>query len=78
MKSTGWIALLGIETKEAFAPIATLKRQIYLGALLISLLVALILRMVLKTGVGAARDGGGGDAAHERGPTATRADTGRA
>jgi len=48
MKTTGWMAIGGMTTEEAFAPIATLKRQIYVGALLISLLVALILRFVLK------------------------------
>ena len=48
IKNTGWIAVIGIETQEAFAPIVTLKRQIYVGALLISLLVALVLRFVLK------------------------------
>lgn len=48
MKSAGWIALLGIATDEAFAPMVALRHQIYLGALLISLLVALILRYVLK------------------------------
>ena len=48
MKSTGWFAIAGVATEEAFAPIMTLKRQIYLGALAISLLVALILHFVLK------------------------------
>jgi PAS domain S-box-containing protein len=47
MKTTGWIVIAAIPTEEAFAPIATLKRQIYLAALLISLLVALALRVVL-------------------------------
>jgi len=48
MKTTGWMVIGGMTTEEAFAPIATLKREIYFGALLISLLVALILRFVLK------------------------------
>ena len=41
MKTTGWIVIAAIPTAEAFAPIAALKRQIYVAALLISLLVAL-------------------------------------
>lgn len=48
MESTGWIVVAGIATSEAFAPIASLKRQIYLGALLISLVVAAILYLVLR------------------------------
>lgn len=48
MQSADWIALLGIGTEEAFAPIVSLRRRIYLGALLLSLVAALILRAVLK------------------------------
>ena len=48
MKGTDWMVVAGITTEEAFAPIAKLKYRIYLGALLISLLVALILRFALK------------------------------
>ncbi len=48
VKNAGWIVISAIETREAFAPIAKLKYQIYLGALLISCFVALILYLVLK------------------------------
>ncbi len=48
MKNTGWIVIAAVDTQEAFAPIVKLNRQIYLGALLISLLVALVLHLVLK------------------------------
>ena len=47
MPTTGWMLLGGIETGEIFAPIATLKRQVYLAALVISLLIAAILRFAL-------------------------------
>ena len=47
MKTTGWIVVAGVTTEEAFAPIATLKRQIYLAALAMSLALALVLRLVL-------------------------------
>ena len=47
MGTTGWMLLGGIETKEIFAPSATLKRQVYIAALLISLLIAAMLRFVL-------------------------------
>ncbi len=47
MKTTGWVVLAAIPTAEAFAPIAALKRQIYLAALLLSLATMLILRQVL-------------------------------
>ena len=46
--SAGWIVVVAIETREAFAPISTLKREIYFGAMLISLLVAVFLYLVLK------------------------------
>jgi PAS domain S-box-containing protein len=48
MKTTGWSVLAGIATHEIFAPVAALKRQIYLAALLLSLAVAAILHFVLK------------------------------
>ena len=48
MASTGWLVVAGIATSEAFAPIVSLRRQIYLGALLISLVVAAILYLVLR------------------------------
>jgi PAS domain S-box-containing protein len=47
MKTTGWIVLAGVATAEAFAPIATLQRQIYLAALLMTLVMFAILRYVL-------------------------------
>lgn len=47
MKTTGWFVLGGVSTEEAFAPIATLKRQIYLAALLMTLVMTVILRFVL-------------------------------
>lgn len=47
VKSTGWIVVAAMPTAEAYAPIAALKRQIYLTALLLSLAVTLILRQVL-------------------------------
>jgi diguanylate cyclase (GGDEF)-like protein len=47
MKSTGWFVLAAVPTEEAFAPIVTLKRQIYLAALLMTLVMIAILRFVL-------------------------------
>jgi signal transduction histidine kinase len=47
METTGWIIVSAEPTAEFFAPIAALKRQIYLAALLISLAVAAILGLVL-------------------------------
>ncbi len=47
MDTTGWMIAAGEPTAELFAPIAALKRQIYLAALLISLAVAAILGLVL-------------------------------
>ena len=47
MKTTGWVVVAAVSTEEAFAPIATLKRQIYLAALLMSLVMMVILRFVL-------------------------------
>ena len=47
MKTTGWFVLAAVPTDEAFAPIVTLKRQIYLAALLMTLLMIVILRFVL-------------------------------
>jgi len=48
MKTTGWITIAGIDTDEAFAPIRSAKRQIYVSALVISLAVALLLGLLLK------------------------------
>ncbi len=47
MKTTGWIVIAGVPTSEAYAPVAALKQQIYLAALLLSLAVAWVLRLVL-------------------------------
>ncbi|MBK5104088.1 MAG: PAS domain S-box protein [Burkholderiales bacterium] len=47
METTGWFVIASNPTTELFAPIASLKRHIYLAALLISLAVALILRFFL-------------------------------
>lgn len=47
MKTTDWLVLAGLKTDEAFEPIVTLKRQVYGIALLLSVLIALALRMVL-------------------------------
>ncbi|HUW38361.1 MAG TPA: cache domain-containing protein [Rhodocyclaceae bacterium] len=69
MRSTGWIVVAGIATSEAFAPIASLERQVYRGALLISLVVTAILYLVLRwqlsplgEAAAAMRRMGGGDA----------------
>jgi diguanylate cyclase (GGDEF)-like protein len=48
MKTTGWLVLAGVPTAEAFAPIATLRWQIYLAAFLLSLIMALVLHQVLR------------------------------
>ncbi len=47
MKTAGWIVLAGVPTQDAFAPIAVLKREIYLVALIMSLAILAILRFVL-------------------------------
>jgi PAS domain S-box-containing protein len=47
LKTTGWVVVAAIPIDEAFAPIAALKRQIYLAALLLSLAALLILRREL-------------------------------
>lgn len=47
MKNTDWLVLAGMKTDEAFEPIMTIKRQIYTVALLITVFIALVLRLVL-------------------------------
>ena len=47
MKTTGWIVLAGVPTQEAFAPITTLKRQVYVAALILTVVMVLVLRYVL-------------------------------
>ena len=48
MKTTGWMIIAAIPTDEAYAPIASIKQQIYLTALTLSLLVMAILYFVLR------------------------------
>lgn len=48
IRTTGWMVISAISTEEAFAPIASIKQQIYLTALLLSLLVMAVLYFVLK------------------------------
>ena len=48
MERTDWLVIAGLNTDEAFAPIKTLKNQIYLAAFWISLVVVLILFLALK------------------------------
>lgn len=48
MDTTGWLIVAAAPTAEVFAPIAALKRQIYLAALLIALAVAAILGLILR------------------------------
>jgi len=47
MNTTDWIVVAAIPTAEVYAPIATLKLQIYLAALLLTVAVMLILRFIL-------------------------------
>ena len=48
METTGWIVIAGISTEEAFAPINSFKKQIYLSAAVISLALAVLLILVLR------------------------------
>jgi len=48
MHITGWVIVAAAPTAEVFAPIAALKRQIYLAALLISLVVAATVGLILR------------------------------
>jgi diguanylate cyclase (GGDEF)-like protein len=48
LPSAGWILVAGIETREIFAPIANQKNQIFLAALLMSLVMWIVLRFVLR------------------------------
>lgn len=47
MKTTGWMVIAAVPTTQAFVPVFALKQQIYLVALLLSLLVAGLLRWML-------------------------------
>jgi len=47
MATTGWLVQASIPRDDAFAPLIKLKRQLYLAALTISLLTALLLRFLL-------------------------------
>jgi len=42
MGTTDWLVVAAVPTEEVYAPIVTLKRQIYLAALLLSVAVMLI------------------------------------
>jgi signal transduction histidine kinase len=48
MKTTGWIVITAIPTSEAFSPIATLDRHVYLSASAVTVMVALLLWLALK------------------------------
>ncbi|MBI2317665.1 MAG: HAMP domain-containing protein [Betaproteobacteria bacterium] len=48
LKSAGWIVIANITTEEAFAPVRSFTKQIYLTAALISLLAVLLLILVLR------------------------------
>ena len=48
MPTTGWMLVASVPTKEIFAPIATLKRQVYLSAFLMWLAVMAILQFILS------------------------------
>ncbi len=47
LPTPGWILVAGMETQEAFAPIANQKRQIYLATLFLTAVMILVLRQVL-------------------------------
>jgi len=47
MRTTDWMVIAAIPTEEVYAPIVTLKHQIYLAALLLSIAAMLILRFIL-------------------------------
>lgn len=47
MATTGWVVIGSVPTAEAYASIASIKQRIYLAALLISLMMAAILRYFL-------------------------------
>jgi PAS domain S-box-containing protein len=48
MRTTGWMVISAISIEEAFAPIASMKQQIYLTALVLSLLAMAVLYVVLR------------------------------
>ena len=48
LKTTGWIVVAGISTAEAYAPIRSLKRHVFVAAILMSLAIVAILYLVLK------------------------------
>jgi PAS domain S-box-containing protein len=47
LKTTGWVLIASVPLSEAMVPVNAIKQQIYLAALLLSLALALILRLVL-------------------------------
>ena len=58
MKTTGWIVIGSVPTEEAFAPIATLKRQIYMSALLMTVIMFAVLSYVLARQLAPLEDAG--------------------
>jgi signal transduction histidine kinase len=48
MKTTGWTVIASISTEEAFAPIQSLTRAVYLGAAAVGLALALALALFLR------------------------------
>ena len=48
LHTTGWILVGNITTEEAFAPIRTFKNHIYVGALLVSLVISVVLYVLLR------------------------------
>lgn len=48
LSATGWVLIGNITTEEAFAPIRKFKNHIFIAALLVSLIVAVILHFFLK------------------------------
>ncbi len=47
LKFADWTVIAGIKTEDAFAPIKTLQRQVYLTAILLSIVIAALLRAIL-------------------------------
>ncbi|HJU70555.1 MAG TPA: EAL domain-containing protein [Paucimonas sp.] len=48
IKAAGWMVIAGITTEEAFSPIVTLKREVYLASLLLTLTLAVALHFLLR------------------------------
>ncbi len=58
LATTGWVVIASDPTAEVFAPIADTKRWIYAVALLVSLVVATVLRYFLKRQLAQLKDAG--------------------